>query len=68
MKPAIFSSICPTGRKMILRLPDIYLMFFNRVLVHCHETEKTCLAWREAGDKMEMSNAISNQFKHIRIF
>lgn len=32
-----------------LGLPDIYLMFFNRVLVHCHKTEKTCLSWRGVG-------------------
>jgi para-aminobenzoate synthetase component I len=33
-----------------LMLPDIYLMFFNRVMAHCHETGKTILCSRGAGD------------------
>ncbi len=32
-----------------LGLPDIYLMFFNRVLIHCHDTGKTFLSYRVGG-------------------
>ena len=34
-----------------LDLPDIYLMFFNSVLVHCHETGKTFLSCRGCGER-----------------
>jgi para-aminobenzoate synthetase component I len=32
-----------------LDLPDIYLMFFNRVMAHCHATGKTFLSYRGLG-------------------
>ncbi len=34
-----------------LKLPDIYLMFFHRVLMHCHATGKTFLTYRGTGEE-----------------
>jgi aminodeoxychorismate synthase component I len=39
----------PDRAKDDLNLPDIYLMFFHRVLVHCHDTGKTFWAYRGRG-------------------
>jgi aminodeoxychorismate synthase component I len=47
----------PNRAKDDLKLPDIYLMFYHRVLVHCHDTGKSFLAVRAASDaEIEQEN------------
>ena len=41
----------PDRAEDTLDLPDIYLMFFNSVLVHCHETGKTFFSCRGLGSE-----------------
>jgi aminodeoxychorismate synthase component I len=49
-----FFEALPDRAEDDLDLPDIYLMFFKSVLVHCHETGKTFLSYRKfEGEKDE---------------
>jgi para-aminobenzoate synthetase component I len=44
-------------------LPDIYLMFFNKILAHCHETGKTFLSYRgltSEDGKIEIETFLQN--------
>jgi para-aminobenzoate synthetase component I len=42
-----------------LKLPDIYLMFFHKVLTHCHESGKTFLSYRGIGNEENQSEIVA---------
>jgi anthranilate/para-aminobenzoate synthase component I len=46
---AHFLEDLPARAEDDLNLPDIYLMFFNRVLAHCHETGKNLFNMPQRG-------------------
>ncbi|MCC6125160.1 MAG: aminodeoxychorismate synthase component I [Pirellulales bacterium] len=55
----------PDRTKDDLGLPDIHLMFFNRVLAHCHETGKTFLSYRGLGGS-EQRAAFGALAQHLK--
>jgi hypothetical protein len=42
-----------------LGLPDIYLMFFNRLLAHCHATGRTFLSYRGLGGRRHKAEFVA---------
>jgi aminodeoxychorismate synthase component I len=57
----------PDRAKDDLKLPDIYLMFYHRVLVHCHDTGKSFLAVRAESDA-EIEQEIETIVRQMKDF